>query len=76
VSKEQIKYAAINPQGQVCGPIGDTEEFVKKALIIGYQNTLLSLDGGGYISKTQIWHKIVEAGYSIKKVRIWIENNG
>ena len=72
----QIKYVVVNPDGEICGPIGDTEDFCRTALVIGYQNFLLSMDGANFVTKSEIWHRVKQQGYTIRKAKIWIENNG
>ena len=67
----QYKFVAVKPNGEICGPIGDSEAFVKKALIIGYKNA-----GPVFVvtqlSNTEIWHEILETGYTIRKAKIYL----
>ncbi len=68
--KEQIKFVAVDEFGDIRGPVGDTEAYVKKSLIIGYKRGLIFVDPDK--SDTQIWHEIIEMGYTIKKVKMTI----
>ncbi|MCK5138522.1 MAG: hypothetical protein KAQ85_01660 [Thermodesulfovibrionia bacterium] len=68
--KAQIKFVAVNPKGDICGPVGDSREFVREALIIGYRRA-------GHVvthnrNDDEIFDVIVHAGYSIRKAKIKI----
>lgn len=62
--KVQIKYVAVNPDGNICGPIGNTEFDVEKALKIGY----IRATRKKYVDMQHIRN----LGYSIKKAKIII----
>ena len=68
---DQVKFAAINPIGEVCGPIGDTSEFVKEALVIGYRRTIKEISGLSAGDEV-LWNRIVAEGYTIQMVGIKI----
>ena len=67
--KEEIKYVAVKPDGSVMGPIGDTSQFVKTSLVIGYARAAKLTD---IRNEEPIWKKIKDLGYSIRKARIII----
>ena len=62
----QIKYVAVRPDGSICGPIGDTEEFVQHALLIGYLKT------GIRITRNVSWKEVERLGYTVRKAEIKI----
>ena len=66
---EVIKYVAVKPDGSVMGPIGDTSQFVKTSLVIGYARAAKLND---IWNEEPIWKKIKELGYSIRKAKIII----
>lgn len=61
MKKKQIKYIAVKPDGSICGPCGDTREFVQKSLIIGFSRVT---------GETIIWEEIERLGYSVRKCKI------
>ena len=66
IRPNQKKYVAVNADGDVVGPIGDTEEFVRQAFIIGYKRAA----GAEAESDAAIWEKIQRIGYSIGRVKL------
>ena len=56
----QIRYVAVRPDGTICGPIGETREFVKYAFCIGHKRTGHSGD----------WEDIEKLGYTVRKAEI------
>jgi len=68
----QQKYVAIKPDGSICGPIGDSKEFVKEALIIGYRRTMIDkgLIRHHHTLNEVLWKEIVDLGYTIKLASI------
>ncbi len=70
MEKEQIKFVAVDEFEDIRGPVGDTEAFVKEALIVGYKRGMIFVDPDK--SDTQIWHEIVEMGYVVKKAKMTI----
>ena len=55
------KFVAVRPDGSICGPIGDTAEFVMKSFVIGASRV------HGYGVK---WETIEKLGYSVRKAEI------
>ena len=72
MKKKQIKFVAVDEFENICGPVGDSEAFVKKALITGYRGTGPTPWVKEDKSDTQLWHEIVEMGYTIKKAKMTI----
>lgn len=64
----QEKYVAVRPNGSICGPTGEDYEFVKHSLITGYLRTNPTFVGG----EEEVWKKIVNLGYQIKRASITI----
>lgn len=62
---DQIKYVAVNPEGNVCGPVGDTENFVMESLCMGYMRARQSTK-----SFDEVWPEILGYGYSIGRAKI------
>ncbi len=62
-----IRYVTVRPNGSVCGPMGEDFDFVKKALIIGYKNTVID---AFYKKDEEVWEHILKLGYQIKKAKI------
>ena len=65
LNMKTIKYVAIDPQGNIKGPMGDDPEFVKHAMLIGYKRAM-----GIHESYSIPWERIAEMGYTVGKVEI------
>lgn len=52
-------WIAVNPQGRMCGPAGDTEGFVRKALVGGYRRTA---------NPFGVWKDLERLGYKVIQV--------
>ena len=61
----QIKFVAVNPDGNICGPVGDTEGFVKQELARTFPDF-----------KGNLWEKVADMGYCIKRARIFLMLDG
>ena len=60
MDKTQIKYVAVRPNGSICGPMGDTREFVKIALCVGHKRA----------GQNGVWDTIKKLGYTVRKAEI------
>lgn len=60
MEKEQIKYVAVNHQGKICGPIGDTSADVALALKIEHKRA-------GFSGRLE---DITQAGYQLWKAKV------
>ena len=61
----QIRYVAVDKNGEVVGPTDKKPENVKKALIIGY---LRSRATAFLPHDPAVWNRIMAMGYEIKKM--------
>ncbi len=66
--KSAIRYIAVNPQGEIFGPVG-TKEFVKEALIIGMKR-VFNIEHAGNGQDEWLFERITRQGYTIRKAKI------
>ena len=73
---KQLKYIAVRPGGDICGPVGNTEEFVRQALIIGYcRASNIPVDSLSPFDDL-LWQKIEALGYEVRLAEMHLCKKG